>query len=83
MATGSGRAAIFHLHLNGDRKTRPILLLSGSFAIGVGMAQIGSFSKQMECDMIYQLSLKRSICPTHFHSRLNDISKILKCLQLP
>ena len=26
MATGSGRAAIFHLHLNGDRKTRPILL---------------------------------------------------------
>ena len=26
MATGSGRAAIFHLHLNGGRKTRPILL---------------------------------------------------------
>ena len=28
MATGSGRAAIFHLHLNGDRKNRPILLPS-------------------------------------------------------
>ena len=26
MATGSGRAAIFHLHLNGDRKKYPILL---------------------------------------------------------
>ena len=26
MATGSGRAAIFHLHLTRDRKTRPILL---------------------------------------------------------
>ena len=25
MATGSGRAAIFHLHLNGDRKKYPIL----------------------------------------------------------
>ena len=27
MATGSGRAAIFHLHLNGDRKKYPILLM--------------------------------------------------------
>ena len=27
MATGSGGAAIFHLHLHGGRKTRPILLL--------------------------------------------------------
>ena len=28
MATGSGRAAIFHLHLNGDWKKYPILLTS-------------------------------------------------------
>ena len=28
MATGSGRAAIFHLHLNGGPKNLPILLTS-------------------------------------------------------
>ena len=31
MATGSGRAAIFHLHLNGDRKKYPILLYCLSY----------------------------------------------------
>ena len=43
------------------------------FFVEVGMIQIGPFSKQMECDMIYQLSLTRSSFPTNFHSNLNTI----------
>ena len=35
--------------------------------------KIGSFSKQMECDMIYQLSLPRSFFPTNFNPNLNII----------
>ena len=43
------------------------------FFVEVGVIQIGSFSKQMECDMIYQLSLTRSFFPTNSHSNLNTI----------
>ena len=43
------------------------------FFVEVGVIQIGSFSKQMECDMIYQLFLKKSFFPTNFHSKLNAI----------
>ena len=43
------------------------------FFVEVGVIQIGSFSEQMECDMIYQLSLTRSFFPTNFHSNLNTI----------
>ena len=39
----------------------------------VGMVQIRSFSKQMECDMIYQVSLTRSFFPTNFNSNLTTI----------
>ena len=45
----------------------------GDFFFEVGVIQVGSFSKQMECDMIYQLSLTRSFFPTNFHSNLNTI----------
>ena len=43
------------------------------FFVEVGVIQIGSFSKQMECDMIYLLSWTRSFFPTNFHSNLNTI----------
>ena len=43
------------------------------FFVDVGVIQIGFFSKQMECDMIYQLSLTRPFFPTNFHSNLNTI----------
>ena len=43
------------------------------FLVEVEEIQIGSFSKQMECDMIYQLSLTRSFFPTNFHSNLITI----------
>ena len=43
------------------------------FLVEVGVIQIGSFSKQMECDMIYHLSLTRSFFSTNFHSNLNTI----------
>ena len=43
------------------------------FVVEVGVIQIGSLSKQMECDMIYQLSWTRSYFPTNFHSNLNII----------
>ena len=43
------------------------------FFVEVGVIQIGYFFKQMECDMIYQLSLTRSFFPTNFHSNLNTI----------
>ena len=36
------------------------------FFVEVGVIQIGSFSKQMEWDMIYQLSLSRSFFPQNF-----------------
>ena len=50
--------------------------------VEVGVIQIESFSKQMECDMIYRLSLTRSFFPTNFHSNLNTIQKILTYLYL-
>ena len=43
------------------------------FFVEGGVIQIGSFSKLMECDMIYQLSLTRSFFPTTFHSNLKTI----------
>ena len=43
------------------------------FFVEVGVIQIGSFSKQVECDMIYQSFLQRSFFPTNFHSKLNAI----------
>ena len=43
------------------------------FYVEVEVIQIRSFSKQMECDTIYQLSLTRSFFPTNFHSNLNTI----------
>ena len=43
------------------------------FFAEVGIVQKGYFSKQMECDMIYQLSLTRSFFPTNFNSNLNII----------
>ena len=43
------------------------------FFVEVGVIQTGSFSEQMECDMIYHLSLTRSFFPTNFHSNLNTI----------
>ena len=43
------------------------------FFVEVGVIQIGYFSEQMECDMIYQLSLTRSFFLTNFHSNLNTI----------
>ena len=52
--------------------------------VEVGMNQIGSFSKQMECDMIYQLSLMRSFFPTltNFLSNLKTLEKMLAYLYL-
>ena len=43
------------------------------FFVEVGAIQIESFSKQMECDMIYQSSLMRSFFPTNFHSNFYTI----------
>ena len=43
------------------------------FFVEVGVTQLGSFSKQMEYDMIYQLSLMRSFFPTNFHLNLSII----------
>ena len=43
------------------------------FFVEVGVIQIRPFCKQMECDMIYQLSLTRSFFPINFHSNLNTI----------
>ena len=43
------------------------------FFVEVGVIQKGSFSEQMECDMIYHLSLTRSFFLTNFHSNLNTI----------
>ena len=43
------------------------------FFVEVKVIQIGSFYKQMECDMIYQLSLTRSFFRTNFNSSLNTI----------
>ena len=43
------------------------------FFVEVGEIQIGSFSEQMECDMILQLSLTRSFYLTNFLSNLNTI----------
>ena len=48
--------------------------------VEVGVIQIGSFSKEMEYDMIYQLSLTISFFPTNFHSNLNTIQNILTYL---
>ena len=50
------------------------------FVVEVGVIQIGYLSKQMVCDMIYQLSLTRYFFPTNFHSNLNTIKKILTYL---
>ena len=36
------------------------------FFVEVGVIQIGHFTKQMECNMIYQLSLTRSFFPNKF-----------------
>ena len=43
------------------------------FFVEVGVNRIGSSSKQMECDMIYQLSLTRSFFPTNFLSNPNTL----------
>ena len=43
------------------------------FFVEVRVIQIGSFSEQMEYDMIYRLSLARSFFPTNFHVNLNTI----------
>ena len=43
------------------------------FFVEVGVIQIGYFSKRMEYDMVYQLSLTRSFFSTNFHSNLNTI----------
>ena len=43
------------------------------FFVDVGVTQIGSFSKQMEYDMIYELSWTGSFFATNFHSNLNII----------
>ena len=43
------------------------------FFVEVGVIQTWPLSKQMKCDMIYQLSLTRSFFPTNFHSNLNTI----------
>ena len=43
------------------------------FFLEVWVFQIGSFSKQMECDMINNISLTGSFFPTNFHSNLNTI----------
>ena len=43
------------------------------FFVEVGVISIGSFSTQMEYDIIYQLSLTRSFFPRNFHSNLNTI----------
>ena len=53
------------------------------FFIEQGVIQIESFSKYMECDMIYQLSLTRSLFPTNVHLNLNTIYKIFTHLYLP
>ena len=47
--------------------------ISMNFFVEVGVIQIGSFSKQLECDRNYQLPLTRSFFPTNFHSNLNTI----------
>ena len=55
------------------------------FFAEVGVIQIGSFSKQMECDMNDQLSLTRSFFPTNFHSNPNTIKNFftyLICLDI-
>ena len=51
--------------------------------VEVGVIQIGSFSQQMECDLIYQLSLTRSFYPPNGHSNLNTIQKNLTYIFLP
>ena len=43
------------------------------FFLEVGVFQIGSFSKQMECDVINQLSLTGSFFLKKFNSNLNTI----------
>ena len=43
------------------------------FFVEVGVIQIGYFSNEMECDMIYHLSLTISFLPTNFHSNLNTV----------
>ena len=43
------------------------------FFVEIGVIELGSFSKQMEYDIICQLSLTRSFFPTNFHSNLNPV----------
>ena len=43
------------------------------FFVEEGVIQIGSFSKQLEYDMINRLSLTISFVPTNFHSNLNTL----------
>ena len=53
MATGSGRAAIFHLHLNGDRKKYPILLSGLDF---FNCSEIWQAPRQQRCRDACQIS---------------------------
>ena len=67
-----------HSHLDPVQKRSTFMKSVGyldfdDFFVEVGVIRIKSFSKQMECDMIYQLSLTRSFFPTNFHSNLNTI----------
>ena len=67
-----------HSHLEPIEKRSTFMKSVGyldfdDFFVEVGVIQIRSSSKQMECDMIYQLSLTRSFFPTNFDSNLNTI----------
>ena len=44
-----------------------------SLSLKWGWSKYGFFSKQMGCDMIDQLSLRRSSFPINFNSNLNAI----------
>ena len=46
---------------------------SDEFFVELEVIQIGYFTEQMECDMIYQLSLMRSFFLINFYSNLNTI----------
>ena len=55
------------------------------FFVEVGVIQIGSFSKQMKCDIIYQFSLTRSLLPQIFIRTLTLFRRILhtyNCLDI-
>ena len=47
------------------------------FFVEVGVTQIRPFSKQVECGMIYQLSLTRYFFPINFHSNPNTKTAML------